>query len=53
MKFSSWWDFVCLGVILHLAWCNQPNLGMTFLRFGYKFRFSEILFVLVSLDILV
>ena len=30
----SWCDFI--------TWCNQPNLGMIFLRFGYNFRFSEI-----------
>ena len=51
-KFLSWWDFVCLGGIFKL-WCNQPNLAMIFLRFGYNFRFSEIIFLLVSFHILV
>ena len=50
-KFLSWWDFVCLGVILYLG--DQPNLGMIFLRFGYNFRFSEIIFLLVLFHILV
>ena len=43
----------CLSWCHFTPWCNQPNLGMIFLRFGYNFRFSEILFLLVSLDILV
>ena len=43
----------CLSWCNFTPWCNQPNLGMIFLRFGYSFRFSEILFLLVSLDILV
>ena len=48
--------FVLVGFCLswcHFTPCNQQNLGMIFLRFGYNFRFSEILFLLVSLDILV
>ena len=43
----------CLSWCHFTPWCNQPNLGMIFLRLGYSFRFSEILFLLVSLDILV
>ena len=43
----------CLSWCHFTPWCNQPNLGMIFLRLGYNFRFSDILFILVSLDILV
>ena len=43
----------CFSWCHFTPWCNQPNLGMIFLRFGYSFSFSEILFLLVSLDILV
>ena len=43
----------CLSWCQFTPWCNQPNLGMIFLRFGYNFRFNEILFLLVSLEILV
>ena len=43
----------CLSWCHFTPWCNQPDLGMIFLRFGYNFRFIEILFLLVSLDILV
>ena len=62
---ESWYDFFsvldeifvlvgfCLSWCDFTPWCNQPNLGMIFLRFGYNFRFSEILFLLVSLYILV
>ena len=51
------WNFRLGGILFVSAhftpWCNQPNLGMIFLRFRYNFRFSEFLFPLVSLDILV
>ena len=62
---ESWYDFFsvldeifvlvgfCLSWCHYTPWYNQPNLGMIFLRFGYNFRFSAILFLLVSLDILV
>ena len=62
---ESWYDFfsvldeIFVLVGFCLSWChftpccNQPNLGMIFLRFRYNFRFSEILFLLVSSDILV
>ena len=43
----------CLSGSHFTPCCNQPNLGMIFLRFGYNLRLSEILFLLVSLDILV
>ena len=58
MIFFSYLDeiFVLVGFSLswfHFTpWCNQPNLGMIILRFGYNFRVSEILFPLVSLVIL-
>ena len=30
MKFSSWWDFVCLGVILHLGAINRILVWFSF-----------------------
>ena len=62
---EPWYDFFsvldkvfvlvgfCLSWCHFTPWCNQPNLGMIFRRFGYNFRFSDILFPLMSLDILV
>ena len=62
---ESWYDFFsvleeifvlvrfCLSWCHFTPWCNQLNLGMIFLRFGYSSPFSEIIFMLVSLDILV
>ena len=43
----------CLSWCHFIPWCDQPNLGMIFLRFGYNFRFSEIIFLLVLFHILV
>ena len=43
----------CLSWCHFTPWWNQPNLGMIFLRFEYNFRFSQILFILESLDVLV
>ena len=62
---ESWYDFspswtkffvlvrFCLSWCHFIPWCDQPNLGMIFLRFGYNFRFSEIIFLLVLFHILV
>ena len=50
MKFSSWWDFVCLGVILHLGVINRILVWFSFVL---DTIFVLVRFYLFWLDILV